>query len=424
MRYRLMVVAAAGLLSAGPAAGQSLSERFSRLFTFGDCGQPLCLEVNSAAHGLHYIPSVTQGEHNMLSFLTGSIATSLGNLPFTAASSGVTFRFEGGIPVATSVSGGPIFAERSQTLGRGRILAGININGISMDNVRGVPLSDLAFRFTHQNTQDPALGNPSFENDIIEVTTDLSLSLLVSSVFLSYGLLDNVDIGVQVPVVRASLEGSSQAQVVPFDRPTPHLFGTQSNPSETAAAASDGSAIGIGDIALRAKANLYQTPQFGFAALADARLATGDEANFLGSGSTSVRLLGVASGRFGSLSPHVNAGMAIRGGDSQTNSILFTVGFDHLLSPGVSIAADLVTDFAMGDSKLVLPEPVVYTAPSVRTVELTDIPDDKDNQMDASFGLKFTLPGDSRLVSNILFPLAEGGLRPKFLWTFGLERTF
>jgi len=426
MKYRLTAVAALALLAHGPVAGQSLSERFSQLFTFGDCGEPLCLDVNSAAHGLHYIPSVTQGENNMLAFLTGSIATSLGSLPFAAASSGVTFRFEAGIPVATSVSGGPIFAERSQTLGRGRVLAGLNVNGISMDNVRGMPLSDLEFRFSHQNTQDPALGDPAFENDIIEVNTNLSLSLLVTSVFASYGLLDNVDIGVLVPVVRASLDGTSNAQVVPFGggTNTPHQFGTQSNPSLQANSVAEGSAIGIGDIAVRAKANLYQTPEWGFAALADARLATGDEENFLGSGSTSFRVLGIASGRFGNLSPHVNAGMAIRGGDNQTNSLLVTLGFDHLVSASVSIAADLVTDFSMGDSKLVLPEPVVYTSPTVRTVALSDIPDQKDNLMDASFGAKFTLPGEYRAVANILFPLGDGGLRPKFLWTLGFERTF
>jgi len=424
MRRRI-IMAALAILMPGASSAQSLSARFSELFTFGDCGQPLCLSVNASAHGLHYIPAVTQGENNLLAFLTGSIGNSLGNLPFTSASSGVTFRFVDGVPVASSISPGPIFADRAQTLGQGRILAGVNVNGLSMDNIRGVPLSDLNFRFAHQNTGNPALGDPAFERDIIEISTDLQLSLLVTSVFASYGLLDNVDIGVLVPIVRASMTGESRAAVIPFTRPTPHLFGTTSSPSETATTESDGSAMGIGDVAVRAKINFYQTDQVGFAAVADARLPTGDEENFLGSGETSIRAMGVLSGRFGNLSPHINAGMAIHTGELSNNSLLATAGFDHLLSDRVALAVDLVANLEMGDSKLILPEPVVYTAPApVTTVDLTDIPDKKDNLIDASFGMKFILPPDFRIVTNVLFPLSEGGLRPKLLWTFGLEKSF
>lgn len=407
-----------------PAAAQSLSDQFTHLFTFGTCGEPLCLDVNAAVHGEHFNPSITQGEHNLLSFLTGSIATSLGNLPFTAASGGVTFRFENGVPVATLVSAGPIYGERAQTLGRGRFLAGFNLSGISMDNIRGVPINDMNLVFTHQNVGDPALGNPEFERDIIEVNLDMQLKLLVTSFYASFGLADNLDFGVLVPLVHATLTGNSKAQVVPFDRPTPHQFGTPSNPSDFATSTTDASATGIGDIALRLKANLYQGPTIGFGAIADVRLPTGRDEDFLGSGATSVRVLGVLSARSGNFSPHVNGGFAYRSGANQNNSMLATIGFDHLLSENVSIAADVITDLELGSSKLLLPAPVVFTAPTVTTVSLTDIPSRKDNFVDASFGMKAQLPGAIRAVANILFPLAEAGLSPKFLWTFGFERTF
>lgn len=421
---RALAIVALSLVTRGTVEAQSLSERFMTLFTFGDCGTPLCLTVNSAVHGQHYNPAVTQGQLNLLSFLTNSIGNSLGNVPFTGASSGVTFSFASGAPVATSLSGGPIFAERSQTLGRGRLLAGFNVSSFSMDNVRGVPLNDLEFNFTHQNIQNAAVGDPEFENDIIEVNTDLSLSLMVTSAYASYGLFDDVDIGVLVPLVRASLSGSSRAAVIPWTQPSPHQFGTPGNPSATAQSASDGSAMGLGDIAVRMKANLYQTETWGAAALVDARLPTGDEENFLGTGSTSVRAMGVFSRRSGSFSAHANAGVALRTGEHQNNSLLLTLGFDHLVSSTVTIAGEVVSGFEMGESKLVLPAPVVFTAPEVRTVEVTDIPDQKDNLIDASFGAKFLVLRDYRVVTNILFPLSDGGLRPKFFWTLGLERTF
>ncbi len=408
-----------------PLNAQSLSDKFSQLFTFGNCGQPLCLSIATVGeHGLHFIPGVTQGEHDLLGFITGSIATSLGNLPFTSATSGVTYRFVDGVPQPTSTSAGAIFGERAQTLGRGRLLAGLNVNRLSMSSLRGQPLNNLNFRFAHQNVGDAAYGNPSFENDLIEVTANLKVDLLVTSVFASFGLLDQVDLGVLVPIVYASLEGRSEANLRPFSTPSPHQFGDPSNPAEYADTTSKGSASGIGDVTVRLKAALIQGAGVGLAFLADVRLPTGDSANFLGSGSTSVRAMGILSARSGGFTPHVNLGYAYRAGQTQTNSVIGAFGFDHLLSERVTFAADLLLDRQIGESLLQLPEPVVYTSPTRRRVRLTDIPEQKDNLLDGSVGLKMQLPSGFRVVTNFLMPIADAGLRPKYLWTVGFERTF
>ncbi|MGH7467057.1 MAG: hypothetical protein ACRENP_03630 [Longimicrobiales bacterium] len=420
---RPYALAALLLAMHGPLQAQSLSQRFSQLFTFGDCGQPLCLSV-AGDHGLHYIPSVTQGEHDLLGFLSGSIATSLANLPFTSATSGATFRFVNGVPTATSTSAGAIFGERSQTLGRGRLLAGINVNNLAFDNIRGMPLNNLRFRFAHQNVGAAPMGDPPFENDMIEVTTNLNLNVQVTSVFASYGLSDKIDVGVLIPLVRAALSGTSEAEIIPFSRPTPHVFGTAQSPSEFADASASGSAIGIGDIAVRVKANIYQRNNVGAGVLADVRLPTGDSANFLGSGLMSIRALGIISGRTGNFSPHVNAGVAIRTGETQNHSIVAALGFDHLLAERVTLAVDLLADIELGDSKLELPDRVIFNSPSTRRVRLTDIPEQTDRLLDASVGFKMQLPSDYRFIANLLLPLANGGMRPNYLIMAGFERTF
>ena len=425
---RRMLSACLGCLSAvllaAPAQAQSLRDHFSELFTFGQCGRPLCLSVDTiSGHGAHFVPDVVQGENNLLGFITGAIGLSVSNIPFTAATSGVTYSFEQGVPVATAVSPGPIFAERAETLGRGRFLVGANVSGIRFDNVRGVPLDDLVLHFTHQNVGDAALGNPTFERDVLTVTTDLDLSLVVSSIFASFGVTDNLDIGVAVPIIRASLAGSSVAEVDPYDSPTPHTFDGQ---HMTATASTQASATGIGDIAARLKLNLRQTPSLAFGLLADARFPTGREEDFLGSGATTVRVLGIASGRAGSFSPHANAGFLYTSAADQNNRLLATVGFDQLLSPIATLAVDLVASFETAESRLVLPAPVVYTAPDPQpfVLELTRIPDRKDDFVDASFGVKLSPGGDNRVVTNVLFPLVKAGVRPGVMWTLGLERTF
>lgn len=128
MRATLAVLVgiAWAVLAAQPLGAQSLRDRFSELFTFGICGEPLCLDVNASVHGDHFIPSIVQGRDNTLEFMLNAIGFALGNIPLTAAASGVAYRFEGGVPIATTVSAGPIFADRAETLGRGRLLAGIN----------------------------------------------------------------------------------------------------------------------------------------------------------------------------------------------------------------------------------------------------------------------------------------------------------
>jgi len=413
------------LCPASPLHAQSMRDRVSQLFTFGDCGQPLCLEVNADFHGNHYIPSVAQGEDNLLAFLTSAIGTAVGNVPFSAATSGVSFTFGAGAPVATAVSPGPIFAERAQTLGQGVLFMGATFNGIAFDNIRGVPLGDINFVFPHENVSDPALGAPTFENDIIEVTTDLELNLLIASFSASYGVTDRIDIGVSLPIVRASLSGTSRAEFEHYPgAASPHFFGTDANRSLIATSAASGDALGIGDVGGRLKVNIVQDESRGIAIVGDVRLPTGDEDDFLGTGATTVRVLGVASARFNDLTPHINAGYLHTTDATLPNRVLATAGFDYLVSERVTLAGDLLTSFEADDARRRLPAPVVYTAPEVRTVPLTRIPEKADNFIDASFGGKFDAGAGFRLVANVLFPLTDAGVRPTALWTVGVERTF
>src|SRR3990172_1360759 len=130
------------LIPSADARAQSLSALINDLFPYGECGQPLCLDVDNT-HGEHFIPAFTQGNQTVLGFLTQSIGRSTANLPISATSSGSTFRIVDGLPVRTSTSAGPIFAERPQTLGRGRFFIGANVSGISFQSLNGAQTSDL-----------------------------------------------------------------------------------------------------------------------------------------------------------------------------------------------------------------------------------------------------------------------------------------
>src|SRR5882672_1924599 len=100
-----------------PSHAQPLRDRISDLFIFGPGQSPLFLAgsgdpnnpASLQAHGLHFIPSSNAENASLISFITDALGASVANIPIGSTSGGVTFRFEGGAPVATSTSAGPIF---------------------------------------------------------------------------------------------------------------------------------------------------------------------------------------------------------------------------------------------------------------------------------------------------------------------------
>jgi hypothetical protein len=447
MRYRSTVglLAAVACLTSAPLDAQGLRDRISSLFIFGPGQDPLFLAGSAdpnnptfiQAHGTHFVPASAAENASLITFVTGAIGANIGNIPIGSTSGAETFRFEGGVPVRTSESAGPIFAERAQTLGRGRLLAGLSRSTFSFATLRGVDISDIQLNFTHENVDFPAcdslfagdcsrMGVPAFENDVMEFNLSLDIDVAVTAFYLTYGLTDNLDIGAVLPIVSASMSGQSSAQLVPFGpNNVAHFFdGTAADPHLAASRSTSGSSTGLGDVALRLKASFAERRNTALALLADARFPTGSEEDLLGSGEFTARGMAVFTSRIGTFSPHANLGYLYRGGDNRTDAVLATVGFDQLLGRRVTLAADLINELQVGDPKLRLPTPVEYEAPFARTVRPTSIPDRRDDYISGSFGFKITPTDGISALVNALFPLNRGGLRPDVIYTAGIEYSF
>ena len=412
--------------SGSTASAQGMRDRIRELFSFGECGAPLCLDnsVNATnGHGNHFLPDVIANNGAILGFLADAIAASAANLPLSATASGATFRFVGGLPVRTSTSLGPIFGERAQTLGKGRFVVGANMSGLNFTSLRGVPLNQLILNFSHEDVPPAGLGQPLRENDVLQVKLDLSVNLLVTTFFTTWGVTDHVDIGLAVPIVHTGMTGRSTGQFFPFGVPTSHFFaGDSARPVLSANAATFGFATGLGDIAIRTKWSLVADENTGVALMADARLPTGSEEDLTGSGHLSLRGILLASTRLGDFAPHVNVGYAARGG--RNDAILAAGGFDQPLSDWATIAVDALTEWQVGESSLRLPGDVTYEFPVTRTISPTNIPNIRDHRIYGSFGMKFRTPGGPILVANALMPLRRGGLESRFIWTLGLDGNF
>lgn len=447
MRRCTLVLGAIGMLAVVPRSteGQGLRSKIDQLFIFGSGQDPLFLAGSAdpsnpasiRAHGEHFVPSAVSQNGSIIEFLTTAIAGNVSNAPIGSTSGGETFRFEAGVPVRTSTSAGPIFAERAQTLGRGRAAVGIGRTSSHFASLRGVDMHSIDLFFTHQNVDfvgcDSIQGNncklmgvPLLENDIMQFKLNLDINVEVNSIYATYGLFENLDVGIVLPLVSTTLHGRSDAQIIPFGGPTAaHFFaGTPSNPVLSASREVDGSAFGLGDVAVRAKWGVRQSDRGGLSLLADARFATGDAEELLGAGKFSARGLAILSGRFGTFSPHGNAGYIYRAGGVQNDAVLGTFGFDNLMADRVTLAVDVVSEMQVGRSKLVLPAPVQYDYPFKRTIVPTSIPDMADDIVNGSFGFKFATDNGFTIVTNALVPLNRGGMRANITFTGGVEFSF
>ena len=423
MRRFLVLSLALSVLGAGAAdlRAQSLAEQLEDLLLFGDCGQRLCLLLDPLNdHSDHYTGDASAAGDLVIGFLRGAIGLSLGNLPFASANSGTLVTVEGGNLVTTEVSAGPFYSERALTLGKGRLFIGTNVSGVSLNEVRGVSSDDLSFTFTHVD-DNTVLGDRDVENDLINVNMTLDLSLIAASFMVAYGLSDRVDVAAQIPVVRASMDATAQGFI---DENTPgsgnHRFfdtgGTQSGVTSVG-----GSSTGIGDIGVRLKVNAHSGRSFEAGFLADARLPTGADDDFLGTGGTSLRALGLFSGRVGVMAPHLNIGFGRTSGDAARTAFLGAAGFDLLLGPSATFAADILGNFELGDPELMIPPDANFGAGRSTSIRRTNLPDEKDHLVDVALGIKVRATEGVRLTTNALVPLSDGGMRGNMLWTLGVE---
>src|SRR5437660_10467480 len=145
------------ILAVSPLHAQGLRDKISQLFIFADGKDPLFLggtagsDSATALHADHFVPSAVSDNGTLIASIGTAISQNVATLPVSATSGGATSRFEGGVPVPTSGSPGSVSGERAQTLGRGRVFVGANVNRLHLETLRGVSLNDIQMTFTHEN---------------------------------------------------------------------------------------------------------------------------------------------------------------------------------------------------------------------------------------------------------------------------------
>lgn len=181
---------------------------------------------------------------------------------------------------------------------------------------------------------------------------DLNAAILAFST--TIGVTNNFDISLAVPFVNVNIKADPVAIVDSFtffttDTANHSFGGIPTDPELTSKpGALNDDATGIGDIAIRAKYNFFRGRKIDLAAMLEYRLPTGDEEDFLGTGSSTFRTILIVSSLLGNFGPHLNLAYERRNSDLDLDEIELFLGYDQKLSERLTLAVDLGGEWEIG----------------------------------------------------------------------------
>lgn len=346
-------------------------------------------------------PHFTIASAATINQLNKQIASEVRPVPITPSAGGITYQFDPvrGTYAQTSDTLGPLVAERPQTLGQGKFSLGFNFTYFEYDEFEGDDLDNLVVIAKHQFDVIPPPDSPqSFEFDTLAIAFDVDLDFKIFALSGTYGVTDRFDVSLVVPIIDVDMDVDALASIVtsPLNPLPPEIHSFEGGPEDPRDSASD-SATGIGDVILGAKYYWLNEDRYDLAAAARIKFETGDEDDFLGTGSTTFQPFLIASADlFKATTLHTNVGFEFDSDDSDRHQFVYAVGLDT------------------GNQK--------WTG-AVDVLGRHELDGDGigENIVDVAAGLKWS-PIENLIFSvNFLIPANDEGLRSDLVSTVGLE---
>lgn len=351
-------------------------------------------------HEAHF----TTDSAEQINQLNSNIARSIRPFPVTPSAGGITYSFDaatGNYEQTTDLLG-PLISERPQTLGTNKFSIGVAFTYFEYDEFNGIDLNSLSAVGHHQPDTGSFPGAPpnfpsdpdaleQFEFDMINFQFNVDLKYTTLAFFGAYGVNDRLDLSAVIPIVKADMDVNASAtlEVAPENTDFPDIHGDFSETDS----ASD-TATGVGDILLGAKYLIINEDKYDVAGLLRLKLETGDEDDFLGTGSTTILPALIASYDVNeNVSLNTNLGVDFDLSDSDNHSFVYSLGVQG------------------GNSKVTGAFEVIGR----------NAFDGDEDIIDAALGLKWRAAENLILSINALTPLNDDGLRSDLIGTVGFE---
>jgi hypothetical protein len=401
----------AALAGAESAHAEVLSDLVLNLFGKGG------ILLASAPPPFSHAPHFSASSEAQLSVINDSLRGQLSNVPLPSPASGFTFKFDPalGAFTRTTESFGPIYSQRADTTGKGKITLGLSYSRFTFDTLDGKNLNngDLKVTFLHQPVGPP--GQPFFfESDTITAQIKAGITSDIFVLSGTYGILDNLDLSIAVPIIHTQITLTGIATINHIGTTEDQHIHQFSNGSDTMVFHASDESTGVGDIVLRGKYNFFQASPVLLAAGLDLRLPSGSVDNLRGVGTPVVSPVFIASTTpFLGLSPHVNLGFHLSGDTGKADhEFFYNVGVDWSAVKPVTFVFDIL-------GRRIIDNHRVEAGQGPGGTAIAD-----SNIVDASIGVKVNVWKNILGVANVLLPLNRTGLRDHAAWLVGLEASF
>lgn len=320
-----------------------------------------------------------------------ALEQSIGPLPST--SGGFTYRSDvtSGVFERSSTSFGPYFTDRALTVGRGHGSVRVGFHAAAYTSIDGRDLRDGTLVSTASTLRGEVA---PFDVE----TTTLRLSSNALTLSGNYGVTDRLDLSASVQMVRVALSG---------ERVDTYRGAT------LVQATANASAEGLGDIVVRGKYNLVRSGASGMAVATEVRLPTGDEANLLGAGRTTVTPQLIGSYEGARLGVHGQVGYSLR---NVSRAVGYSMAVTAVATPAVTVVGELLGLRLDGIGRLVEstePHPRLL---GVDTIRLRGV-EQSSNRLMAVAGVKWNIASTWIVTASVRRSLTSTGLNAAWVPT-------
>jgi hypothetical protein len=400
--------------------------------------------------------------------LGNAIGSQVANqLPALSTSAGYTYEWNPELEVLerSAKTFGPLFTERAVTLGRNKFNISASYTYIKFDQFNGKNLDKLTNHIEKayvpetgtteyfglfrgfQDVNDPNVTR--LAGDQVRLNLDLQAQIFDFS--FTYGVLDNLDVNIDLPVLYTYARSAVQETL-----PDPRCLGVNEDCDvalDTLGGDNNGffllpeqvsraSSLGIGDIHLRTKWAPVTKPVH-LAGLLDLALPTGDAADFQGTGDTRLGTSLIASrDLFSIFEVHTQGGVEFNCNDVNRSQARYAAGVTAQVASFMAFTVDFIGRSEFGSQSRI---PNAGRLPAVRNIggvdtlaqPLDELTDDnnfkgrpifvnikRNDVLDLAVGGRFALSDHVMLLANFLIPLNQDGLRADFTPTVGVETNF
>lgn len=405
---------------------ENLSDQLQNLFGGG-------ITIGDEFHEAHFNSS----SNATLSLLTTQLSTSAVDIPAISTVPGLTYRYNQALQTFERSSGtlGSIYIERPLTLGKGNLEFGFSYTYVGFDTLDGNELEGRTDYLNHDDCCAPFNGDddPRFEQAQVALHYDkFSLQSHIFNFSSTYGITDNWDVNLLVPVMETSLDVDVSAQIIndpkPFGFFQGHFF---PNGTKTLTKSTSGSHFGVGDIQLRTKYHFFSYDWFNMAGGISLRLPSGSVENFQGVGDTTVLPYLSFSGEYGIIDLHATAGVEFNTGNDLRDRIRYAGGATFQIIPELAFITDFIGTSNIRTNQISVATPQFHNDPipgnplnKVRIEDEIHTATVNSDTLDLALGFKF-VPAKSVVgYFNVFIPLNDEGLRADVIPTGGVQVGF